>query len=130
MKVLLDECVTDDLVSDLRSNGIVVETVEDRGWKGIKNGKLLNLAQAEYDVFVSIDRGIPFQQNYRKYDLAFVIVRIPDSRTETVRQFAREIRVAIPNCKPGEVIWIPEPPKNWPTRITPSAASKSRKRHS
>jgi hypothetical protein len=60
LKVLLDECVDARLVASLAS--IDVRTVADQGWLGISNGKLLALASAEFDVFVTVDRNLPFQQ--------------------------------------------------------------------
>jgi hypothetical protein len=48
MKVLLDECLPRKLKLDI--DGEVVKTVPEMGWTGIENGKLLRLAEAEFDV--------------------------------------------------------------------------------
>lgn len=54
MKILLDECVDSRLARHFSE--FEVQTVHDRGWSGITNGKLLALAQVEFDVFVTVSR--------------------------------------------------------------------------
>ena len=44
------------------------------GWGGIKNGKLLVLAQAEFDVFLTADRNLSFQQNTTQFQIAVVVL--------------------------------------------------------
>lgn len=53
MKVLLDECLPKKLKRELEGHTII--TVPEQGWAGIKNGELLRLAEAEFDVFITID---------------------------------------------------------------------------
>ena len=40
------------------------------GWAGVKNGQLLGLAEAEFDVFITVDRNLSFQQNLPQFDIA------------------------------------------------------------
>ena len=61
MRVLLDEQIPVDLAVALPDHN--VSTVVGRGWTGISNGELLRRMQGEYDAFVTMDRGIEFQQN-------------------------------------------------------------------
>jgi predicted nuclease of predicted toxin-antitoxin system len=71
-RVLLDE----DIPIRFRSHfpeGVEVETVEYRGWKGLKNGDLLSVAAREFDVLVTMDDNLPDQQNLPTYDLAMEI---------------------------------------------------------
>ena len=58
MRVLLDEQLPLDLSLELP--GHAVDTVVSRGWAGIKNGELLGRMRGEYDVLVTMDRGIEF----------------------------------------------------------------------
>jgi hypothetical protein len=53
MRVLLDECVTRYLTRDL--GGHEVFTVEEAGFKGLKNGRLLRAAAGRYEVLVTVD---------------------------------------------------------------------------
>jgi hypothetical protein len=56
MKVLLDECIDRRLAKEFV--GYEVKTVPEMGWVGVKNGKLLALAESEFEVFVSVDRNL------------------------------------------------------------------------
>jgi hypothetical protein len=60
MKVLLDECVTRKLRRDFQEHE--VETVEEAGLKGLKNGALLRSASDRYDVLVTVDQSLSYQQ--------------------------------------------------------------------
>ena len=64
MRVLLDENV-DRLLKSRFDRGVEVFTVDDCGWKGMKNGDLLRAAQIEFDVFVTMDKNLEYQQNLR-----------------------------------------------------------------
>ena len=59
MKILIDECVDWRLSRDIV--GHEVKTARQMGWSSIRNGELLGLAAAEFDVFVTVDRNLSFQ---------------------------------------------------------------------
>ena len=71
-KVLLDECVDRGLVSEI--TGHDVKTAPDVGWASLKNGELLSRALAEFDVFVTTDQNLMFQQNLPKFDIAVIVL--------------------------------------------------------
>lgn len=50
------------------------------GWAGIKDGELLRLAEIEFDVFITVDRNLPFQQNLAVLDLAVLVLQAPSNR--------------------------------------------------
>jgi predicted nuclease of predicted toxin-antitoxin system len=56
MKVLLDECVTRHLKRDFTGHEAL--TVDEAGFKGLKNGQLLQAASGQYDVLVTVDQNI------------------------------------------------------------------------
>ena len=70
MKVLLDECVDRRLAKDIVDHK--VKTVPQMGWATIKNGELLALAERQFDVFVTVDRNLSFQQNLPRYHIAVI----------------------------------------------------------
>lgn len=73
MKILLDECVTRKLKNFLP--GIEVQTVTDVGLSGLKNGKLLAAAeQMGFDMLLTIDKNIDYQQNIGKFNLTLVVL--------------------------------------------------------
>ena len=68
MRVLLDEQLPVDISAEL--HGHAVDTVAGRGWVGIKNGELLRRMSGQYDVLVTMDRSIEFQQRISASPLA------------------------------------------------------------
>jgi predicted nuclease of predicted toxin-antitoxin system len=72
MRLLLDESVPSRLRRSLTDHS--VRTVVEAGWSGIKNGKLLTLAAAEFDAFITVDKNLSFQQNLEKLPIAVVVL--------------------------------------------------------
>ena len=72
MKLLLDECLPSKLRWELTPHPAT--TVTEIGWSGVKNGALLRLAEGQFDVFLTVDRNLPHQQNVASYDLAVIVV--------------------------------------------------------
>ena len=72
MRILLDECLPHKLGSLLIGHEVV--PVGKAGWAGIKNGKLLALAQESFDVFLTIDQNLSAQQNLISFHIAVVVL--------------------------------------------------------
>ncbi|HKG97587.1 MAG TPA: DUF5615 family PIN-like protein [Pyrinomonadaceae bacterium] len=72
MKLLLDECVVRDLKRDLAEHE--VSTVVEAGFGGLENGQLLRAAAGKYDVLITVDRHLPFQQNISSLQIAVLIL--------------------------------------------------------
>ena len=86
MKILLDECVTKRLKSHLEE--FEVYTVREMGWGGIKNGKLMALcAENNFDILLTIDKNLMFQQNLDKYPLTIVVLNSFTSKLEDLIEF-------------------------------------------
>lgn len=77
-RLLLDENLPRLLAENLRPHE--VRTVREMQWHGLKNGALLRRAEAEFDVFVTMDRSIPFQQSVRRLDIAVIIIAARSNR--------------------------------------------------
>jgi len=73
LRILLDENLPWHLGPLLA--GHQVSTVVGMGWGGIQNGRLLTLAQTQFDVFLTMDQGIPHQQNIPKFEIAVLLLR-------------------------------------------------------
>ena len=101
MRVLLDEHLPVDLATELRGHD--VDTVAGRGWTGIKNGDLLRRMSGHYDVLITMDRGIEFQQPIATLPLGVVIVRAASNRLEHLRALVPAILAAIGATTPGQV---------------------------
>ena len=72
MKLLLDECIDRKFAQEFV--GYEIKTVLQMGWAGIKNGQLLALAQAEFDVFITVNRNLSFQQNLSQFNIAVIVL--------------------------------------------------------
>ena len=97
MKILLDEC-TPRLVKN-RLPQFFIRTAQELGWAGIKNGKLLNLAEGQFDVLVSTDQNLPFQQNLTGKKLAVII--LPSNKVPIVAQLISVIEQSLQVIQPG-----------------------------
>ena len=78
MKLLLDECIDRRLAKEIEGHEVV--TVPQAGWAGIQNGELLRLAQAQFDVFVTVDRNLSFQQHLSQFTIAVIVLQAPTNR--------------------------------------------------
>ena len=104
MKLLLDECVTNDLKPDFSKHD--VSTVEDAGLKGLKNGKLLEAASPHFDVLVTVDQNLQFQQNLENVDIAIVVLKARRATLPFLRPLVTEALEAMEQITPGEIIVI------------------------
>ena len=106
MRVLLDEHLDRRLRNDFAEEFDVM-TVEFQGWKGTRNGTLLRLAALEFDAFVTMDKGIEFEQVWRTLDLAIVLVSARTNRYADVKPLIPRIQSALRFIQPGHLVRIP-----------------------
>jgi hypothetical protein len=86
MKILLDECVTKKLKPLLA--GHTVFTIGEMDWKGLKNGILIEReVQNNFDILLTIDKNICYQQNTAKYNISIVVLNASNSNIETLQEF-------------------------------------------
>lgn len=105
MRVLLDEQLDHRLRYDFAPQFDVM-TVEGRGWKGEKNGALLKMAAAEFDVFITMDRGIEHEQNWSALDLAIILVVAKTNRYSDVKPLIPAIESYLARLTPGQLIRV------------------------
>lgn len=98
--MLLDECVDRRLVADIQGHDVT--TVPEAGWAALKNGDLLSRAQHEFDVLVTTDRSLPFQQDLSRFAIAVVVLRAASNRVADLRRIIPELLAALPVAKRGE----------------------------
>ena len=104
MKLLLDECTPKRLRNDFQ--GHEVHTVDQVGLKGVLNGELLRAAAREFDVLITVDRRIPFQQNLSQFDLAVIILVATPCRYAQLKLLVPRTLLALETIKAGEVVII------------------------
>jgi len=71
------------------------------GWNTIKNGELLALASREFDVFVTVDRNLSFQQHLAMLPIAIVVLHARTNRLADLRPLVSKLLAAISEAKPG-----------------------------
>lgn len=106
MKLLLDECVTRHLKRDLA--GHEVHTVNDAGFKGLENGDLLKAASGTYEVLITVDRNIPYQQNVAGLNIAVLILAAKRNSYARLKPLIPRALSALETMKVGDVIRIEE----------------------
>ena len=101
MKVLLDECIYWRLARDIIGHD--VKTARQIHWMGRDNGELLALAAEHFDVFVTLDQNLSFQQNRGSFSNAVVVRRARTSRLAHLRPLVPKLLKAIESPRPGTV---------------------------
>jgi len=99
MRVFLDECVDWRLSRDLIGHQVM--TARQMGWTSIENGQLLALAAREFDVFVTVDRNLSFQQNLTALPIPAIVLRAPTNRLADLRLVVPHLLMALSSAKPG-----------------------------
>jgi predicted nuclease of predicted toxin-antitoxin system len=108
MRILVDECVdprVKRLFADHQS-----ATVHEKQWDAFDDGALLAVAQDQFDVLLTIDRGIEFQQNIAKFRLGVVVIHVPKNQIGHYVAIQQEILLAVEDIRPGEVRHVPTSP--------------------
>lgn len=102
-KVILDENLPIPLRHHLADFDVV--TVQYQGWSGIQNGDLIALIDGRFDVFLTADQNLRYQQNLR--DRRIAIIELPFIRRSSITLWVERIRTAILSARPGDYIHIP-----------------------
>jgi len=109
MRLLLDECLPKDLAQKLPGHTVI--TVSQAGWAGINNGKLLRLIDnsGKFDVFLTVDKRLPQQNQTRTLSFAIVVLRAQSNRMVHLFPFAPEILRRLAGFQPGHVYVLTQP---------------------
>ena len=102
--MLLDECVPRALRKELP--GHEVKTVAEAGWAGVKNGALLQLAAKEFDVLLTVDRNLEYQQNFAGVSIAVVVIHAQSNDIVLLRPLMPAVLDAMFKVKPGAVTHV------------------------
>lgn len=107
MRVLLDENLPRKLARLFSGCGMEVATVRGCGWGSKKNGELLGLAEEEFEVFLTADRNLPYQQDLSRLDLAVVVLEAKSNTFRELAPLVEEVEVEIRRLRPGAVARVP-----------------------
>jgi hypothetical protein len=76
------------------------------GWSTVENGELLALAAKEFDVFVTVDRNLSFQQNLPVFAIAVIVVRASSNRLSDLKLLVPELLASVLTAKAGAVTYV------------------------
>ncbi len=105
MKVLVDECVPLKLVRPL--TGHTFATAQQKGWGGFKNGRLLALAESEFDLFLTSDRNLQYQQNLKGRKIAVLL--LSTNHWPTLKKQVSLVQAALDKTRPNEFVRLEIP---------------------
>ena len=100
MKVLVDECVPLKLVRLL--TGHTFATAQQKGWGGFQNGRLLALAEPEFDLFLTSDRNLQYQQNLKGRKIAILL--LSTNHWPTLQRQVPLVQAALDKIRPNEFV--------------------------
>ena len=106
MKILIDECLPDELKGTLATMGHECQTVRRVGYGSKKNGELLMLAEGRWDVLHTSDRNIKYQQNMTGRSVFILILRAKSNRMNDLLPLMPACAEALLSIQPGRVVEV------------------------
>ena len=103
MKILLDACVPRPLRNFLSAH--TVQTAQEMGWGELKNGDLLQVAEPQFDAFVTSDQNLKYQQNIAGRKLAILV--LPTNDWPMLKRLGEKIAAKASALRPGDFVELP-----------------------
>ena len=95
MRILLDESLPRRPLAAFPGPEVV--TVAEAGWSGRQNGELLQLAAGRFDLFVSADQNLQYQQNLSTLPISIAVLAGRDNRYETLLPLVAQLLARLPH---------------------------------
>lgn len=105
MRLLLDECLPKRLKAALR-NDYEVTTVQEAGWAGLSDGELLDAARDRFDLLLTTDRNLRYQQCLDNGSLSIVVLVAPSSRMDDLLPLTPHLKSAVSQLSRGEAVCV------------------------
>lgn len=108
MRILLDHCVPKRLKRFLSEHEIA--TAREAGFDKYKNGKLLaSAAEEAFDVMITVDQNIRYQQNLTTLPLSITVIVAPSNRFATLAPYIPEVKAVLSTVSSGQYVEVSEP---------------------
>ena len=104
MRILLDESLPRRLAHELP--GHEAQTVQSRGWAGLKNGELLRVASADFQALLTGDQNLEYQQNIADFAIAVIVLLAVNNRIESLRPLIPEVLKVLATIQPGQLVRV------------------------
>jgi predicted nuclease of predicted toxin-antitoxin system len=106
MKILIEECAPRDLKLSLAAHGHECYTVQEVGWSGKKNGELLALAERRFEVLVTLDKNLQFQQKLSGRNIAVLLIGARSNDLDDILPHIPECLSALHSIQPGQIVRV------------------------
>src|ERR1051326_6910771 len=106
MKLLLDECILRKFKLSLARYGHFCLTVSEAGFAGKKNGELLALAEKQFDVLITVDKNLRYQQRVVNLQIAILVIRARSNRLAYIQPFLMECISALQSITAGQIVEV------------------------
>jgi predicted nuclease of predicted toxin-antitoxin system len=106
MRILIDECLPARLKNSFVQSGHDCRTVQDVGIANKKNGDLLSIADGDWDVLLTNDKNIKFQQNMTGRQISVLVLRANSNRLSDLLPLVPACNLALASIRGGQVIEI------------------------
>jgi hypothetical protein len=104
MKILFDACCPRPLRKFLSPHEVT--TAQELGWEGLKNGALLEKAQAQFDAMISTDSNIEYQQQLTNYSIALIVLRSVSGQVDELAELMPDCLKALEVVQPGQCLYL------------------------
>jgi predicted nuclease of predicted toxin-antitoxin system len=104
MRLLLDECVDWRLLRELA--GFDAKSARQAGLTNLRDGTLLRVAQHDFDVLITVDKDLPFQQNISELEIAVVVLRARTTRLSDLRDLVPRLLATLATIRHGEMLVV------------------------
>ena len=105
-KILLDACVPQSLRNQI--DGHQVETARFAGLDELPDGELLEAIEGRYDILITLDRNLTYQQKITNRELAVIVIQVAEQTPEAFKTLTPKIEQAIGQAKVGKVLEVEE----------------------
>ena len=105
MKVLLDECLPKRVARLLVGHEVI--TVRQMNWLGLSNGRLLAVANPQFDVFLTVDKNLVRQQDLTSLRIAVIVLRSRSNKIEDLGPLVPQVLALLASVQPGTVTFVP-----------------------
>ena len=90
----------------MKTTNIGVVTVRYRGWQGKENGELLRIAANEFDAFITMDQGIPNQQNLSEIKIGIIVLQAESNRFEDLVPLIPHVNIVLKTLQDGQIVYV------------------------
>lgn len=102
MRILVDECLAWRLCRSL--SGHDCTSVQKTGWGGLTNGALLRKAEQDFDIFITGDRNLSFQQQVSTLNIAVLVLHSESTQLHHTIQLIPKVLAILPTLQPGQLL--------------------------